>query len=413
MYVKSHDDLLGKSKVAPQHGHTIRRLELCAAVLAVEIGEILSEELSLPKETIKYFTDSKVVLGYLENKTRRFYVYVEHRVSRILQYSNAKQWFYIPTDMNPADHGTRYMLPSSLNASFWLSNQIFEGINMNGTSSQNFPLINPDTDEEIRPQAKTCKTAVKTIPTLGTDRFSRFSDWNKLVKIISLLQHIAKGCKLKFSEHSYHKGWHYCHSYKTVESRNQASNFIIKQFQQSAYCKEIQYVTEEKQLPRDSSVLVLSPFLDKDGILRVGGRLKNMYLPYPEKHRILIPGHCHLATLLVRHCHQSIFHQGRHFTEGAVRNAGYWIIGSKRLINYIIHKCVQCRKLRGKLAYQKMSDLPDDRFACAPPFSFVGVDVFGPWNIVARRTRGEMAAFKRWAVLFACQAKRAISSLRR
>ena len=273
--------VLGKSKVAPQHGHTIPRLELCVSVLAVKIGEIISEELSLPKETIKYFTDSKVVLGYLKNKTRRFYVYVEHRVSRILQYSNAKQWFYIPTDMNPADHGTRYMLPSSLNASFWLSNQIFEGINMNETSSQNFPLINPDMDEEIRPQAKTCKTAVKTIPTLGTDRFGRFSDWNKLLKAISLLQHIAKVCKLKLSEHSYHKGWHYCHSYKTVESRNQASNFIVKQFQQSAYCKEIQYLTEEKQLPRDSSVLVLSPFLDKDGILRVGGRLKNMNLPYP------------------------------------------------------------------------------------------------------------------------------------
>ena len=55
-----------------------------------------------------------------------------------------------------------------------------------------------------------------------------------------------------------------------------------------------------------------------------------------------------------------------------------------------------------------MSDLPDDRLACAPPFSFVGVDVFGPWNIVTRRTRGGMAASKRWTVLFVCQATRAI-----
>ncbi|XP_062604472.1 uncharacterized protein LOC134266273 [Saccostrea cucullata] len=32
----------GKSKIAPKHGHTIPRLELCAAVLAVEVGEMVS-----------------------------------------------------------------------------------------------------------------------------------------------------------------------------------------------------------------------------------------------------------------------------------------------------------------------------------------------------------------------------------
>ena len=36
--------LFGKTKVAPPHGHTIPRLELCAAVLAVEVSETIVEQ---------------------------------------------------------------------------------------------------------------------------------------------------------------------------------------------------------------------------------------------------------------------------------------------------------------------------------------------------------------------------------
>lgn len=58
---------MGKAKVAPKHGHTIPRLELCAAVLGVEIYETILDEFELRKVT--FFTDSKVVLGYINNET--------------------------------------------------------------------------------------------------------------------------------------------------------------------------------------------------------------------------------------------------------------------------------------------------------------------------------------------------------
>lgn len=41
--------LLGKAKVAPSHGHTIPRLELCSAVVAVELAEVAKEQLNLKK----------------------------------------------------------------------------------------------------------------------------------------------------------------------------------------------------------------------------------------------------------------------------------------------------------------------------------------------------------------------------
>ncbi|XP_070410119.1 uncharacterized protein [Nothobranchius furzeri] len=57
---------------------------------------------------------------------------------------------------------------------------------------------------------------------------------------------------------------------------------------------------------------------------------------------------------------------------------------------------------------QKMADLPADRVTPEPPFTTVGLDVFGPWTIVTRRTRGGCSQNKRWAVLFTCMSTRAV-----
>ena len=67
--------ILGKAKLAPQSQPTIPRLELCAAVLAVEIVELILDEIDLKPDAMN-FCDSKVVLGYIYNETKRFNVYV-------------------------------------------------------------------------------------------------------------------------------------------------------------------------------------------------------------------------------------------------------------------------------------------------------------------------------------------------
>lgn len=103
---------MAKSKLAPQSEPTeLPRLELCATVLAVEMADLIHEELDLKINCTKFYDDSKVVLGYKYCETRRFYVYVHNRVQRIRQTTRPEQWHYVCTENNPADHASRSVTP--------------------------------------------------------------------------------------------------------------------------------------------------------------------------------------------------------------------------------------------------------------------------------------------------------------
>ncbi|KAI4806453.1 hypothetical protein KUCAC02_017278, partial [Chaenocephalus aceratus] len=41
----------------------------------VEIAELIVAEIDVAFDNITYYTDSKVVLGYIHNQSRRFYVF--------------------------------------------------------------------------------------------------------------------------------------------------------------------------------------------------------------------------------------------------------------------------------------------------------------------------------------------------
>ena len=50
-----------------------------------------------------YYSDSKVVLGYINNDARRSQRYVARRVEIILSASSQSRWKYVSTNNNPAD----------------------------------------------------------------------------------------------------------------------------------------------------------------------------------------------------------------------------------------------------------------------------------------------------------------------
>ncbi len=82
----------------------------------------------------------------------------------------------------------------------------------------------------------------------------------------------------------------------------------------------------------------------------------------------------------------------------------YWISGACAAIRRILSMCVVCRRLQAVPGCQQMADLPVDR-VCPDeaPFTRVGVDYFSPFKVKSRRS-----VVKRYGVLFACLAARAI-----
>lgn len=95
-------------------------------------------------------------------------------------------------------------------------------------------------------------------------------------------------------------------------------------------------------------------------------------------------------------------HSGRGITLNELRSS-YWILNSNSAVRYFISKCVKCRRLRASAGKQKMADLPKQRLTEAPPFTYCGVDYFGPCLIKEGRK-----VLKRYGVLFTCLASRAI-----
>ena len=397
--------VFGKAKLAPQAGLTIPRLELCAAVLAVEVAELVVAEMDIEFESIEYYTDSKVVLGYIYNQSRRFYVFVHNRVQRILQSSRPYQWKYTPSELNPADYGSRSVTAAQLSSTTWLEGPAFLLNSPVQLPAQNtFDLVDPALDTEIRPVVTANLTQV-TKPTLSPTLFEKFSNYSGLIRAIAHLIHVAYS--FAHTDHtSSCRGWHLCQP--TEEELIKAKVCVIKSVQSEYYKDELKCIREETKIPPSSSLWKLHPILDKDGLLRVGGRITQSDLGINFTNPLILPARHHLAVLLIRHYHETVKHQGRHFTEGAIRAAGFWLVGAKRSISSVLFKCVTCRKLRGKTECQQMGNLPPERMQVAPPFTYVGTDVFGPWEVVTRRTRGGHANSKRWAVMFSCMSTRAV-----
>ena len=147
----------------------------------------------------------------------------------------------------------------------------------------------------------------------------------------------------------------------------------------------------------------MDPFLDTDGILKVGGRLKRSMLDINKVHPVILPKTNLITEAIVTWCLENVAHSGRSMTVNNLVKNGLWVISANSVVQRKIFRCITCRKLRGAFEFQEMADLPKDRCIEAPPFIHCGVDMFAPFVIRERRSY-----LKRYCALFTCFASKAV-----
>ena len=419
-----------QSRVAPVQITNIPRLELCAAVLAPQAVDKIIKEIDIEIDETTFYTDSKVVLGYIQNESRRFYVYIANRVQQIRKISSPEQWTYVDRNENPADLAMRPLNAQKLAESEWLTAPKFLKTKLSSRKARLEKIPLSVSDPEVRKEVVAFTTQSSKRCGLGAERFSCFSSLHSLQRAIANLIVSVKEFKRRKNGAQESKGRGPGITKNATRLRNptakelqQAITVIVHTVQKESFGPELSSTVhsgtepviasrketgEKKRALKGSPLYQLDPFVDPDGVVRVGGRLRQAQLKYGEKHPALLPKGHHVANLVVRHYHNQVHHQGRQITHGAIRQAGYWLIGGHRAVARELSKCVMCKKLRGLFLDQRMADLPADRTEVAPPFTNVGFDVFGPWMVRSRKTRGGAANSKQWAVVFTCLSSRAV-----
>lgn len=99
--------MMGKARVAPLKQTTIPRLELTAAMVAVNMDTLLRKELQLELKDSVFWTNSTAVLKYIGNEALLLKTFVANRVAVIKGITKVEQWRYVNTTENPADCASR------------------------------------------------------------------------------------------------------------------------------------------------------------------------------------------------------------------------------------------------------------------------------------------------------------------
>ena len=154
---------------------------------------------------------------------------------------------------------------------------------------------------------------------------------------------------------------------------------IIRLCQGRYFEKDSSALHNCKSISKQSNIHKLDLFLDKKGILWVGGRIRKSTLEYELKHPVLLPREGQITSVIMRYYHEKVAHAGRGITINELRGQGYWIINCTSAVKSVISKCVDCRQFRGKVCQQDMGDLPSDRLTQEPPFTYCGINMFGPF----------------------------------
>ncbi|XP_047990029.1 uncharacterized protein LOC125229255 isoform X1 [Leguminivora glycinivorella] len=325
-------------------------------------------------------------------------------LGEIDELTNASEWHYVPSRLNIADIATKVDSPPLNYSQAW-----FQGPAFLRQPEDQWPkdLKNAKVAEEA-----TCeKRSVNMISTLEihlpVPDEGRFSNWIRLVRTAARVIYFIKICRQKCQERKLNQRRKKSNK-DTVHldsaMMKMAEKHIIKKCQNDTFAAEIACLTQGKPLPSNSRLLKLTPYLDDDGILRVGGRIdQTAGVDLSTTRPPILDGKHRTTRLIVEYYHRRAMHVANEHVVNELRQS-YWIVNLRPTVRSVAAQCLFCRYRRANPQPQRMGDLPAAHLQYSRrPFSYTGVDFFGPIETTIGRGRQ-----KRYGMIFTCLTVRAI-----
>ena len=390
----------GKTRVAPLKKISVPRLELLGSVACVRLASSIQEGLHINISRRYFFTDSSAVFGMIKGECGAFTEFIGTRTGEIKNKSDPeKEWFWLPTQENLADLGTRddvtpeLLSPDSeyLNGKKWMRED-FKHWPVNQKPGGTIP------EEEMCPAARSTLVTTVTKPFIALDRFSSF---NKVTRVMAYVflgvdRFIAGKSKIsaRKPEHRYK------HSLET-KYIEKAEDFLMFKAQ-SKIRKDFQDGKLSSLKPK--LVPIQNEFMQGQLVVTSGRLGGAMAIGYDKEYLPVLEYDSQISRLIMIDAHR-IDHSGVDRTLQRSRSSA-WIIKGRRMAKTVSGSCTKC-KIRNKMhESQIMAPLPESRIAPAPVFHSTAVDLFGPLDI--RDTVKRRTSRKCWGVLFCCTATSAV-----
>lgn len=307
--------------------------------------------------------------------------------------TSPSQWRHVPTDCNPADCASRGLSPSELSHHhLW-----WEGPDWLKQDEQWWP-----TRERIKTEVVLEELRITLInilkPAEPIISFKQYSSYSKLTRVVAWIKRFIRHSKSADNRTSL--------PYLKVEEIQEAERHLLSVAQQQDYEEESIALRTGKALSRASDLRHLFSFLDENGLIRAGGRIRKSELPYEQKHPIILKGSHSLAKLLIKAKHLELLHAGPTNTLNAL-SSRFHLVGGLKSVRSVTRQCTICRRKSAQPMSQQVGQLPKERVSPGRVFEKIGVDYAGPILLKLGKVR-KPTVVKAYVCVFVCLSVKAV-----
>lgn len=349
-----------------------------AAVIGVRLKKTIINDHSLEIQQTFFHSDAGTVLAWIRTDPRRYRQFVSFRVSEILSLSTVEEWRWVPTKLNVADEATKW----GRGPSFEPDSRIMIGPLFLYDDQREWPRDyrsgTEETEEELRPAYVYSHFLSKPLV-----NFSNFSRWERLLRSVAYIHRFMGNLKRRCRQEPGMEG-----GLTTLELQ-EAERTLWRLVQSDAYPDEVATLKYNlqadkkhlKKLEKRSPLAKLTPVMDKEGIVRIDGRLVDSdYVTHDAKYPIILAKEHSATTLLLDWYHRKFRHANNETVVNEVRQR-FHVPSVRVQVRAAKKRCMWCQVYKAVPVPPKMAPLPQVRLTpFKRPFTYTEIDYFGPYR---------------------------------